>query len=237
MSAIRNDELYGFISDSNLCIQCHQCINICYTNARRVVGKQMFLEEIMSEIIKDIEFYNDSGGGVTFSGGEPLLQSNAVMNLAQKCKIFNIHTALETAGYVPWKTFEQVLPHIDLLYIDLKHIDSAIHQSFTGVPNELILENIKLSGNTRTNTIVRIPVIPGFNDTHEIQERMMSFLSRETAISQVELLPFHRFGSVKYEGLGMLYSMKDVENLSKNDCERFADIGRNMGMSVKVGRD
>jgi len=235
VKAISNNELYGFISDSEVCIRCQACIDICYTNARKIVGKQMLIEDIMKEISRDKDFYEESGGGVTFSGGEPLMQSDAVLELARRCRMLGIHTALETAGYVPWQIFEQLLPEIGLLYFDLKHIDSDIHRLHTGVPIDLILRNIRLAGDSQTKTIVRIPVIPGFNDSMKIQHRMMSFLSRETAISHVELLPFHRLGSGKYEGLGMLYAMKDVGNMSKKDCEPYAEIGRSMGLSVKVG--
>ncbi|RKX81611.1 MAG: glycyl-radical enzyme activating protein [Spirochaetes bacterium] len=231
--AIHNDELFGFITDPDKCIQCGACVDVCYTDARKIVGRRMLLDEIMEELKKDTDYYKDSGGGVTFSGGEPLLQADAVSVLAQKCKNEGFHTALETAGYLPWQTFEQILPLIDLLYFDLKHIDSDIHRSFTGVPIELILDNIRLAGELQENMVVRIPVIPGFNDSLEIQRRMMKYLSEETAVTQVELLPFHRFGSGKYDGLGIPYAMKDVENLSKSDCEQFAEIGRQLGLNVK----
>jgi len=189
----------------------------------------------MDELRKDKTYYGESNGGVTFSGGEPLLQDEAVLYLARSCREEGIGTALETAGYVIWSVFEKVHPWLNLLYFDLKHIDSDLHRQYTGVPIEPILENLRRAGDLFENIIVRIPVVPGVNDKPDIQRRMMAFLAGETAVRNVELLPFHRLGLVKYEGLGMRYAMENVENVQKSDCEPIAEIGRGMGLIVHVG--
>ncbi len=134
-----------------------------------------------------------------------------------------------------WSVFEKVHPWLNLLYFDLKHIDSDLHRQYTGVPIEPILENLRRAGDLFENIIVRIPVVPGVNDKPDIQRRMMAFLAGETAVRNVELLPFHRLGLVKYEGLGMRYAMENVENVQKSDCEPIAEIGRGMGLIVHVG--
>ena len=235
--AIHDTPLYGFVTDHDKCDLCGKCIDVCFTNSRSIVGRRIPLDEIMEELRKDKTYYSESNGGVTFSGGEPLLQDEAVLYLARSCREEGISTALETAGYVVWSVFEKVHPWLNLLYFDLKHIDSDTHRQYTGVPIEPILENLRRAGDLFKNIIVRIPVVPGVNDTADIQRRMMAFLAEETAIKNVELLPFHRLGLIKYEGLGMRYSMKNVENVQKSHCNSYAEIGRGMGLNVQVGAD
>jgi pyruvate formate lyase activating enzyme len=126
---------------------------------------------------------------------------------------------------------------MDLVYIDLKHIDSDAHREFTGVPLDRILANIRKAAETGVELVVRIPVVPGVNASVETQERMFDFLTNETRVERVELLPFHRLGMTKYEGLGMDYDMSQTENMSKADCEPFAELGRAMGLTVQVGAE
>ncbi len=233
--AIHDDPLYGFVTDHEKCDLSGKCIDVCFTNSRKIVGRRMPVDEIMEELRKDKSFYDESGGGVTFSGGEPLLQAEAVLYLARSCREEDIDTALETAGFVPWSVIEKIHPWLNLLYFDLKHIDTDTHSQYTGVPIEPILENIRRAGKLFENIVVRIPVVPGVNDLPETQRRMMAFLAGETAVRNVELLPFHRLGLTKYEGLGMRYAMGNVENVQKSDCEPFAEIGRGMGLKIRVG--
>jgi pyruvate formate lyase activating enzyme len=195
----------------------------------------MSLDSIMDEIRKDRAFYEESGGGVTFSGGEPLLQVEAVRELARRCREEGIHTALETAGLVSWEDIEGILPWLDLFYFDMKHIDSELHRRYTGVSLDLILDNLRRVSECFENLVVRIPVVPGVNATKQTMTRMLSFLIEKTKARRVELLPFHRLGLTKYEGLGMSYAMADVDNLSKEDCVPFAEIGRGLGLRVRVG--
>jgi pyruvate formate lyase activating enzyme len=201
------------------------------------MGQRMSIDAIMEEIRKDRAFYHESGGGVTFSGGEPLLQADAVRELARRCKQENIHTALETAGSVPWPDIEAVLPWLDLLYFDLKHIDSEAHRRYTGFSLDSILANLCKAGECFRNLVVRIPVLPGVNATKQTMTRMFSFLIENTKVRRLELLPFHRLGLAKYEGLGLDYAMAEIDNMSKEDCIPFAEIGRELGLSVRVGTD
>ncbi len=233
--AITNHPVFGFVTDHEKCNLCGSCIDVCYTDARKVVGRSMTIEEIMSEIMKDLSYYSESGGGVTFSGGEPLLYPETVSILAQRCQDAGIHTALETAGSVPQGSFDTVLPFIDLVYFDLKHIDSEIHQKHTGMPLDSILPNIGRVSNHSGRMIVRIPVVPGFNNDSDTLKLMFSYLRDETSVQEVELLPFHRLGQPKYEGLGLNYSMADTANLGVSDCEVYAESGRALGLTVRVG--
>jgi pyruvate formate lyase activating enzyme len=235
VGAVREIPPYGFITDSRRCTLCGACIDACFADARKIVGRHMSLDAVMEEVRKDRAFYEESGGGVTFSGGEPLLQAPAVRELARRCREDGIHTALETAGSVPWGKIEAVLPFLDLLYFDLKHIDRELHRRHTGISPDLILANLRRASESFANLIVRIPVVPGINATEQTLTRMFSFLVEKTRARRVELLPFHRLGLAKYEGLGRKYAMAGVDNLSRENCVPFAEIGRRLGLSVRVG--
>ncbi len=233
--AVIHDEEKGFVTLHDRCTVCGMCIDACFYAARKLVGEEYTVEELMEIILKDKSYYEESDGGVTFSGGEPLLQPEAVQELARMCGQEGIHTALETAGHVRWEVIEAVVPYINLVFYDIKHIDSEEHARYTGVPNEKILENLKKLSGFSVRTIVRIPVIPGVNDSPDVLQRIFTFLLNETLIREVELLPFHRLGAGKYSGLGMDYRMSGVNNLSKADCQPLAEIGQAMGLSVHVG--
>ena len=235
VGAVQNSPPCGFLTDHKICTLCGSCVDACFHSARKIVGRRMTIQAILDEVLKDRAFYENSGGGVTFSGGEPLLQADAVLELAQRCKAEGIHTALETAGFIQWDLIKRTLPWVDLLYFDFKHIDSEMHRRVTGVSNELILENIRRAGESFENMVVRIPVIPGVNTDLETLSRMFSYLVEQTRVRTVELLPFHRLGGGKYAGLGMEYAFAKVANLSKEDCLPFADAGRRLGLAVSVG--
>jgi pyruvate formate lyase activating enzyme len=210
-------------------------LDACFTNARKIIGRETDVDTIMGELMSDESFYRESGGGITFSGGEALLQSEAVMELARRCRGEGIHTAIETAGFVPRSVLDDVLPLMDLVFFDLKHIDSEAHREFTGVPLDTILENLKVASAAAAKLVVRIPVVPGVNDQADTMRRMFGFLKEECGSPEVELLPFHRLGQGKYEGLGRHYTMTDSPNLGVLDCEPFAEIGRSLGLRVRTG--
>ncbi len=230
-------EPFGYITDHDTCILCGACVDACFYSARKIVGESYSIEVLFQELMKDKAFYEESDGGVTFSGGEPLLQAEEIARTAEILTQEGIHIAVETAGHVSWDKFQALLPFVDLFYIDLKHIDSDQHKYYTGVRNELILENIQKLSRLHSQVIVRIPIIPGVNNTVEVVTKMFKFLSEETGITKVELLQYHRLGMAKYQGLGMQYLMENAENMTKEACEPFAEIGRQMGLAVSVGAE
>ena len=225
----------GFISNHNTCILCGACVDACFYDARRIVGKKYTIESIMEEILKDKAFYDNSGGGVTFSGGEPLLQHRAVLELASRCKSKGIHTALETAGHVDWTVFNEIIPNMDLIFYDVKHIDEKLHKEYTGVSNRLILQNLQKLSMHFDNIVVRIPIIPKVNNTLDVQRKIYHFLLESTRVKTVELLPFHRLGAAKYSGLGRVYKMGTAKNLHKEDCRPFAEEASRLGLNVRIG--
>ena len=187
------------------CALCGKCTKICQGDARQLCGKQYTSDEIFQEIIKDKMYYETSGGGVTFSGGECMLQPDFLKEILQKCQDAGIHTAVDTAGNLPWEIFEKILPYTDLFLYDVKCITEETHIEGTGVSNKLILQNLqKLSEVFDGDIIIRIPVIPGFNESEEEQQKITDFLENIN-IKGIERLPYHKMGEHKYEALGMKY--------------------------------
>jgi pyruvate formate lyase activating enzyme len=167
-------------------------------------------EELLSEILRDERFYTKSGGGVTFSGGEPLEQSDFVMRAAELCREHGIHTAVETCGSVPWPVLERILPAIDLFLYDIKMMNPEQHARCTGVSNRIILDNFKRLLETGRETVVRFPVIPGYTDTDENVDSLIEFLKQYAPGIGVDLLPYHRLGKSKYGRLDMEYRLTSV---------------------------
>ena len=197
------------------CTLCGNCTVYCPANAREIAGRDVDAKTLMSEILADRLFYESSGGGVTFSGGECLLQVDFLLDMLQRCKEQGVHTAVDTAGAVPYEAFERILPYTDLLLYDIKCIDEALHLAGTGVSNRLILENLRLlSRESSCEIIVRIPVIGGFNDSEEELSRMADFL-RPLRLAAVEPLPYHKMGEGKYAALGLVPEIFTVPSEEK----------------------
>jgi pyruvate formate lyase activating enzyme len=234
-SAITRNPRLGFITDHEKCDLCGLCVDACFRNARHMIGQYMSVDNLFEQILKDKSFFDNSGGGVTFSGGEPLLHSDFVSALARKCKDAGIHTIVETAGLVPLDALKSVADLVDLVYFDFKHIDEEEHKRTVGASPKQIKENLKWISNHPVKLIVRIPIIPKVNNNKDTIRRMFHFLKEETSVREVELLAFHRLGLGKYDGLGMDYVMRDVENLEDSACEDLACYGREMGLTVYTG--
>jgi len=166
------------------------------------VGLPLTTPEVLAAIERDIPFYRASGGGVTLSGGEPLLQIGFTRELLSECKLRGLHTAVETSGFVPQTAVDDVLPLCDLLLYDLKHLDSRAHQRETGAPNDRILRNLEHAVVKGAELVLRLPLIPGFNDDREHLERLVRYVLTLRPDLKIELIPHHRLGCIKYERLG-----------------------------------
>ncbi len=193
--------------DRKRCKSCGLCADVCNMKALSKVGRWMSTEQVMEEILKDKKYYMKSGGGVTLSGGEPLIWGSFCVSLLKKCYDMNIHTAVETTGYVAENTLEKVSEYVDLFLYDIKSMDEKRHKEFTGVSNKKIIANIKKLRNWDKKVIMRIPLIPGKNFCGKELERMLE-LASDIGINEINLMPYHDLGSVKYKGLGRKYGME-----------------------------
>lgn len=233
--AIQSDEEFGLLTNPEQCVLCGLCTEVCYSDARSIVGRRMTVGEVLDEVEKDRMFYETSGGGVTLSGGEPLAQPRFAEALVKEFKARGFHTALETSGFGPWNTLSKLTDCLDLIFYDVKHIDSKRHKELTGVDNRLILENLRRLAARFSPIVVRIPFVPGANDSREDQMMMYRFLSGLGNISWVEILPYHRLGLSKYEGLGRAYGLGTAPSVNKRELSYLVDLGKEAGIDVKVG--
>ena len=187
------------IINRSRCNACSACLDVCPNDALELAGKRITVDDLLHEVEKDEPFYRRSGGGVTVGGGEPTLQHQFVGAFLKRCREHYIHTALESCMHVDPRILESILPHLDLLMCDIKHMNDATHQNLTGVSNRLILENIRLAA-SRCNTIIRIPTVPGCNDSEDnIRATAQFAASLGSGVESIELLPYHQFGLHLYE--------------------------------------
>jgi pyruvate formate lyase activating enzyme len=195
------------------CTNCLACYNACPSDAIKQWGKSMSVEECMKEILKDKGYYERSGGGVTVSGGEPLLQSDFAAELFKVCKDEEIQTCCESTFYADWKEIEKILPYTDIIISDIKHMDTNIHKKYIGVHNDRILENLKRLTSEKRELILRIPIIPNVNDNMDNMEATADFIIHElgSRVRTLQLLSFMRLGEEKYCSLGIPYKMEDVK--------------------------
>jgi pyruvate formate lyase activating enzyme len=217
-----------------LCNRCGSCVKSCYPEALKIVGMYMSVEEVLMEIKKDELFYKNSGGGITVSGGEPTMQLEFSLKLFKASKERGYHTTLDTCGYVEWKILKRLLSDVDLVLFDLKHVDSKKHSELTGGCNELILENLKMIDKMNQEYIVRIPSIPGFNDSLDDIFNLARFIADLKNIKRTEILPYHKFGVSKYEHLGRRYDLKDLEPPATQHLQKIDEIMRNSGLNVFI---
>jgi pyruvate formate lyase activating enzyme len=208
-------------------------VEACLYGARQLSGQKAFVEEILAEVLKDEPFYRSSGGGVTLGGGEPFMQFEFTREFLKRCREKSLHTAVETCGYVPWEQMKEALEYVDLVYYDIKHMNSAKHQELTEVPNDLILENAqKLFSGGKIQVIIRVPIIPGYNDAEENMKETARFVA-ESGGKRVELLPYHRFGISKYSQLDREYELRKVQIPTEKHMQRLKSIVTSMGISVE----
>lgn len=184
------------------CSFCGKCELFCPYDARRICGKEYTASEILNEVLKDKTFYENSGGGVTFSGGECMLQVDFLAEVLKLCRQNEIHTAVDTAGHIPWESFEKILPFTDLFLYDIKIFDCEKHKQYVGVDNRLIFENLKKLLDANANVIIRIPVIAGLNDSEEEMQKIKIMLDSFGKVQAVELLSYHAMGENKYRAIG-----------------------------------
>jgi len=221
------------VTEKEKCILCGKCIEKCPALAREMIGEKLTAEEVIKEIEKDLVFYEESGGGVTFSGGEPLGQSEFLKGLLNCCQEKKIHTAVDTSGYISWGILNKIHSKVDLFLYDLKIMDNERHKKYTGVSNEIILKNLEKLSSVHNNIFVRFPVIPGINDDYQNIREIGEFLS-SLKIAQLNILPYHHIGIDKYKRLGMTYKLADIQPSSKEKISEVSAILRKFNLNVKL---
>lgn len=210
----------GHSFDRSVCIDCGRCADVCFSEALVLTGKEYTVTELLKEIKKDIPFYTD-GGGVTFSGGEPLLQANFVSAAAKNCREAGISVAVDTAGCVDFKMFEAVLPYTSLFLFDIKHADRERHLEYTGADNRIIHENLHRLLESGADVYIRVPLIPGMNDNMDDVRKIACLVadiqhSAKKKIKKFEFMPFHGAAEGKYISLGKNYKMAGKKTIDKN---------------------
>lgn len=233
--AISPVEGEGLVIDRDKCDKCGLCAEVCVANSKVLIGKPMTVEEVLAEIKKDSLFYHHSGGGVTVSGGEPTFQSEFLIELLKRCRGLGFDTAIETCGYTSWKNLEAIAQYCNTIFYDLKHMDPEVHKKLTGVSNKLILENLEQLSRLGRAIIVRVPLIPGHNDSIDNVKKTMDFIKKLDNIQRLEILPYHRLGQSKYERLDINYELKDLLPLDKKDLAYLVELGEKNGVKVKIG--
>ncbi len=223
------------VTDRDMCTFCGKCADVCYYNAREICGKYYSPEEIFAVIERDRSFYSESGGGATFSGGECMMYPDFLSETLKLCKGEKIHTAVDTSGYAPWESFEKILPFTDLFLYDIKAYSSKLHEELTGVPNELIFDNLEKLSASGARIFLRLPLIEGCNaeydDIAAIAEK-----TKHLNIDGVNLLPYHDMGKYKYTKLGRNYDDETMGTPSDEKLESFKKIFESRGFkNVKIG--
>ena len=217
------------------CINCGACARACVSGALALKGRKITVREALGELGKDEIYYSYSGGGVTLSGGEALLQPDFAREVLKACRGRGWNTAIETALFVDRGAVEAVLPYTDVFLCDFKLFDRTMHRQYTGQYNDKILENLSWLSENGAKVILRIPLIPSVNDSEDNLLRTAEFAKKFTGIEEIDLLPYHRLGVGKYEQLDRAYPLPDVRQPKKDKVEALAALIRNAGFTVKVG--
>lgn len=218
--------------DRKKCIICGECIKACPTEAVQIIGEDLNIDNIFDKIKDDVPYYSFTGGGITLSGGEPLLQFEFIWELCKKLKDNNISVALDTCGYAKWYKYETILPLIDLFLFDIKHLDTKKHIELTGTDNKLIKENLERLAKSKANIVIRFPIIPGLNDSITHINMLSKYISN-LGLNYIEIIPYHDYGESKYLQLGKKYCL-DINTLTEDKLNNIISIFKEYNIEAKV---
>lgn len=209
--------------DREACLHCGKCAEVC-VGALEICGRELTVDEVMDEVMKDRAFYENSGGGLTVSGGEPLAHAGFSLALLTEAKSRGLNTAIETSGFAKWETLEPFVGYVDLFLWDVKETDAERHKLYTGVDNGLILENLRKLNGRGARIVLRCPVIPGCNDREEHFKAIGGLAEELSGVERVDVEPYHPLGMSKAESLGREYLAKDIASPSDGDVRRWVEI-------------
>ena len=230
-----SDRIEGVQRSMDLCVACGTCADACFTGAREEMGREITVEDLLVELVKDRIFFDESGGGITFSGGEPLLQFEFLMDALAACRKAGLRTAVETTGFAAAEKIRALIPMTDLFLYDLKLMDPDRHREYTGVSNVRILENLRLLAAAGVPLTVRVPLIPGVNDDEENIRNMATLVADLGTLPSIHLLPFHAGASGKYRSLGMSYAMEGLRSPTNEHVQTLASLITAHGVTVHIG--
>lgn len=233
MALSKRDSLLSL--DKDKCDLCGKCAEVCPSRAIEIAGRKLSVEEVMEEVEKDLMFHDESGGGVTFSGGEPLMQPEFLCALLEESKKNGIHTTVDTCGFVPPDVLDKIYDKVDLFLYDLKIMDDEKHRQFTGGSNKIVLENLKRLDEKGKEVIVRIPIIPGVNDDEKNIEETLDFLRSLKNIRRISLLPYHDLGKEKYKRFTLPYKIGSIQPPSREVMEKIKKKFESSGYQVTIG--
>jgi len=222
------------VLDRDKCTTCGKCVEVCYPGALRMAGRVVTVGDVVSQVEKDRTFFESSGGGLTLSGGEPARQAQFSYNLLLACQSAGIHTALETTGYARWEVIEALSQVTDLFLFDVKLIDPDDHRAHVGVPNALILDNLRKLASYGSQIHVRVPCIPGANDSPE-QIGAIAKFAAPLSVDRVVLLPYNSAAGAKYDWIGQNYGLTENDSQTEEYMNGLADICRGEGLEVQIG--
>lgn len=223
-------------TDRTICTDCGKCVSVCPTGARELAGKDMTVSEVLKQVLKDRMFMEGSGGGMTVSGGEPLMHPDFTEALLKAAKEEGLHTAVESCSFASREVVERVFRYVDLALLDIKHMDSAAHTKLTGVPNEQILDNIRYIRNVLDIPVmISVPTIPGYNDSDDNIAATAKFVAEElNGRVNMRLLPYHRLGESKNESLGKGMDMS-IEVPQDDHMQHLKAIAESFGVETQIG--
>ena len=225
----------GPVVDPGKCVQCGRCVDVCPTGAWEIIGRKASVAEVMAEIQKDVVFYDQSGGGATFTGGEPLLQPEFLLALLETCRAEGIHTAVDTTCHARPEVLRRVAEVADLFLCDVKHMDSEPHRQQTGIGNDRVLENIRMLAEDGKRIFVRVPIIPGFNSDRINIEQTAQFIQSLRTVRRVDILPYNRGGQEKAVRLTGQIDLMEAQVPDDDTMAEIAGIFRSHGFEVRIG--
>jgi len=226
----------GVHIDRKACTKCGKCVEACLHQALQMSGKKMTVDEVLNIVKRDMDYYEASGGGVTASGGEILVQADFVAELFRRCQELNIHTCADTSGYGSQEAMEKILEYSNLVYFDLKHMDPEEHKKLCGQSNELILRNLALVVAKGVPVVIRVPLIPGYNNSEENLRALAKTVVDITKDAPVNLLPYHRYGANKYRMLDLKYQLEGVKEPTKEELEKAKSIIESYGLKCQISK-
>jgi pyruvate formate lyase activating enzyme len=225
----------GVMPDPGVCLACGSCVGACPTRARETIGREMTVPELLAAVDADRPFYDQSGGGVTFSGGEPLLQWRFLLAMLEATRAKGYHAAVDTSGYATERTILRVAAGTDLFLYDLKVMDPARHAAFTGVPLAPVLRNLRALDAVGAEVWLRLPLVPGHNDDDANLEAVGRFVGGLRRTRRIHVLPYHRIASAKYERLGLANPMSEIASPTTGEIERAVAVLGSFDLDVRVG--